>query len=126
MNSLIKLYKEFSSLDDKNEIGFYITLKEELKQKIIEKSIKNNNTNSGKYLNILIENMKNETDEENKKYFETIKKDLYDRIYHETFLKYEEEEKKKDKLKRLQKQREEEGVECPQCSDRDCKCQGRI
>lgn len=122
MNSLIKLYKEFSSLDDKNEIGFYITLKEELKQKIIEKSIKNNNTNSGKYLNILIENMKNESDEENKKYFETIKKDLYDRIYHETFLKYEKEEERKDKLKRLQKEREEEGEVCVRCSRRDCYC----
>ena len=122
MNSLIKLYKEFSSLDDKNEIGFYITLKEELKQKIIEKSIKNNNTNSGKYLNILIENMKNEKDEKNKKYFEIIKKDLYDRIYHETFLKYEKEEERKDKLKRLQKEREEEGIECRQCSRRDCCC----
>jgi len=65
-------------------------------------------------------------DEKHKQYFETLKKKIKQKSFEESILKFEEEEEKKDKLKRLQKQREEEGVECPQCSDRDCKCQGRI
>ena len=61
-------------------------------------------------------------DEKHKKYFETLKEEIKQKSFEESILKFEEEKKIKDKLKRLQKEREEEGIECPRCSRRDCYC----
>ena len=61
-------------------------------------------------------------DEKHKKYFETLKEELKQKTFEESILKFEEEEERKDRLKRLQKEREEEGEVCVRCSRRDCCC----